>query len=267
MLMSVAFGSAALPSCSDSSFRSDTGVPQRPIDGNPSPLESGNNPNPFAKAGKSLDLYFIMDKSGSLYVDPVTQKQNSGSDVECKRFDALQALLNSLRGKLKSGEQVRMTIVTFSRRGSQLGTLDDVLNQSQEQIRDKFRAGICDNPDFQTTNYERGISLTLQSFETNTASKKLDLQSVVFFSDGAAKDTNTDMLEQSISRLNTAFPQRIYGVLLGNTLDKCVLRDSNGRNLQTQECMLKVVGNDSQRLLNVDNAQGLASAWADLVNR
>jgi hypothetical protein len=71
-----------------------------------------------------------------------------------------------------------------------------------------------------------------------------------------------------MSQLNSTFPNRIYGVLLGRTQDRCVLKDSaTGRALQTSECMLKVVGNAPARLVSVDAAQDLASAWADLVNK
>ncbi|MEN9811121.1 MAG: hypothetical protein RLZZ488_2688 [Pseudomonadota bacterium] len=266
-----------LPSCSDSNFTSDRTAKPAPADGgNKSPLENGNNSKPgggnltdpgFAEEGRTLDLYVVMDKSGSLYVDPATQRMNSGSDPTCKRFDALLALVDSLRGKLKSNEQVRMTLVTFSKSAKSLGTMDGVLAQSREQISRKFRAGVCDNPDYDTTNYERGISTALQEYAANLSTGKLDLESVVFFSDGAAKDRDAGLLEQSIRRLNTAFPSRIYGVLLGQTSDRCVLKDSSGRALQTSECMLKVVGSIPEKLLSVDDANGLAAAWSDLVNK
>lgn len=264
-----------LASCSDSKFTSDRGERPRPAaDGSKSPLENGNNSGPgnltdrgFAEAGRSLDLYVVMDKSGSLYVDPVTQRMNTGSDPNCKRFDALLALVDSLRGKLKSNEQVRMTLVTFSKNAKALGTIDGVLMQSRDQISSKFRAGVCENPDYDTTNYERGISVALQEHAANLSTGKLDLESVVFFSDGAAKDRDTGLLEQAIRRLNSAFPSRIYGVLLGQTSDRCVLKDSAGQFLQTSECMLKVVGNVPEKLFGVDDANGLAAAWADLVNK
>ncbi len=279
-LLSVACGlslALVLPSCSDSSFKSAAGGPQPPgADGNKSPAEDGNNPQPgdqktepgFAKSGKSLDIYVIMDKSGSLYVDPVTQKLNSGSDVACKRFDALLQLVDSLRTKLNSDEPVRLTVVTFSKQANVLGSMEQLLSQSRQQVTAKFRAGVCDNPDYDTTNYERGISATLMTHQSNIATKKMDMESIVFFSDGAARDSDTRILEESISRLNTTFPNRIYGVLLGKTQDKCVLKDAaNGRSLQTSECMLKVIGNTPARLISVDDASGLSAAWADLVNR
>jgi hypothetical protein len=265
-----------IPSCSDSNFKSEAAAPKQPsAGGNQSPVEDGNNPQPantpepgFAKAGKSLDLYVIMDKSGSLYVDPTTQKMGSGSDVECKRFDALLQLVDSLKTKLNSNEQVRLTVVTFSKDAQPLGSLDQVLSLQRQQIIEKFRAGVCDNPDYDTTNYERGISSALQSHSANTNRKKLDLESVVFFSDGAARDTDSRKLEEAVTQLNTRFQGRIYGVLLGRTQDKCVLKDAaTGRSLQTGECMLKVVGNAPARLLSVDDAGELAAAWADLVNK
>ena len=268
--------SVVIPSCSDSNFKSAPSAPKQPsADGRQSPPEGGVNPQPdvapepgFAKAGKSLDLYVIMDKSGSLYVDPTTQVMGSGSDVECKRFDALLELVESLKTKLKANEQVRLTLVTFSKEARLLGSLDQLLSQTRPQITQKFRAGVCDNPDYDTTNYERGISTALQSRSANILSKRLDLESVVFFSDGAARDSDSQKLEQAVSQLNVTFQNRIYGVLLGRTQDKCVLREpATGRLLQTSECMLKVVGNSPSRLVSVDDAQDLADAWADLVNK
>lgn len=261
---------AFLPSCSDSTFKSTPGAPQRPADGNgqKSPPENGNNNTPgFLKPGKSLDLYVVMDKSGSLYVDPVSQKMNTGSDVGCKRFEALLALSDSLRSKLKADDEVRLTVVTFSKNANQLGTMDKLLSQTRQQISAQFRAGVCDNPDYETTNYERGIQFILDSRSKNTADKKLDLENVVFFSDGAAKDKDTRLLEESIRNLNSTFPSRIYGVLLGKTRDNCVLKDTSGRFLQTSECMLKVVGNEPVKLLSVDDASGLEAAWAGLVDK
>lgn len=284
------FSVAVLSSCTESAFRSSSGEGAAP---KPSPEVGKKSPNepekpknptviatatppkpvtppppPFVQIGKSLDLYVIMDKSGSLYIDPSTPDvMNSGSDVSCKRFDALLKLVDTLRGKLTQGEMVRLSLVTFSREGAQLGTLNNVINLSRQTIDSKFRAGVCDKPDYETTNYERGISLALDSYANNKAQKKLDVESIVFFSDGAAKDENTQVLENSIARLNSVFPRRIYGVLLGNTSDKCVLKDAAGRNLQTRDCMMRVVGNESAKLLSVDDASGLEAAWVSLVGK
>lgn len=268
-LVAAGLASVFMPSCSNSSFNSDAGGPPAATGkGDKSPAENGNNNPPgFATAGKTLDLYLIMDKSGSLYIDPSTQQPNSGSDVACKRFDAMLDLVDSLRTKLNSNEEVRMTVVTFSSGARNLGTMNSVLSQTRKDVSSKFRAGVCDNPDYDTTNYERGISVALQGHEENLREKKLDMESVVFFSDGAAKDKDSRILEESMRRLNSTFASRVYGVLLGRTNDRCVLKDSTGRNLQTQECMLKVVGNDAAKLLNVDDASGLSAAWADLVNK
>ncbi|MEN9826779.1 MAG: hypothetical protein RI953_2524 [Pseudomonadota bacterium] len=268
-LVAVGLTAVFMPSCSNSSFNSNAGGPPAAGGkGDKSPAENGNNNPPgFAAAGKTLDLYVIMDKSGSLYIDPSTQQPNSGSDVACKRFDAMLDLVDSLRTKLNSNEEVRLTVVTFSKSAKNLGTMNSLLSQSRKDVSSKFRAGVCDNPDYDTTNYERGISVALQSHDDNLRQKKLDLESVVFFSDGAAKDKDTGILQESIRRLNSTFSSRVYGVLLGRTNDQCVLRDSNGRNLQTQECMLKVVGNESTKLLSVEDANGLSAAWSDLVNK
>ncbi|NBW83444.1 VWA domain-containing protein, partial [bacterium] len=185
-LAGVGLASFLMPSCSDSSFKSDAGGPPAatgPAKGDKSPTESGNNNQPgFAAAGKTLDLYVIMDKSGSLYIDPSTQRPDSGSDVACKRFDAMLDLVDSLRTKLKSNEEVRLTVVTFSKSARNLGTINSLLLQKRSDVNSKFRAGVCDNPDYDTTNYERGISVALQSHEDNLRQKKLDLESVVFFS-------------------------------------------------------------------------------------
>ena len=111
--------------------------------------------------------------------------------------------------------------------------------------------------------------LELQTHQINTKSsrEKLQIESVIFFSDGAAKDTDVHLLAQSINNLNSAFPSRVYGVLLGKTLDQCVLTDMFGRNLSTRECLLKVVGNEPAKLIGVEDANGLSAAWSDLVNK
>lgn len=260
-------GAPITTACKNSSFTSG-GIPTATGDGNAQrALNERDEQSGFAVAGKTLDLYLIMDNSGSLYVDPQNQRAGSGSDVECKRFDAVLDLVDSLRTKLKSSEEVRMTVVTFGKSALRLGTIDKLLSQSKEALRAQFRSGVCNSSSLETTNYERGISVALQSHDQNVSQKKLDLKSVVFFSDGAAKDRDTQALEASIERLNQTFKSRVYGVLLGRTTDKCVLRGPQGQNLQTKECMLKVVGNDTDKLLNVNDASGLSAAWANLVNK
>lgn len=225
------------------------------------------NAEGFAQAGKSLDLYVIMDKSGSLYVDPTTRSMpNSGSDPQCKRFDAFLALTEALKGKMKQGEQVRVSIVVFNDGVEALETTENILSLDRAAIETRYKSGVCDIQDLKGTQYAVGINKALEEFLRLSSSKKLPLESVLFFSDGAARD-DENPLRQAIAQLNSTFPQRVYGVLLGQTSDKCQLRSSTGTQLSTTECMLEVTGKSTERLLQVDKADGLVNALTGLVNK
>ncbi|MBM3380881.1 MAG: VWA domain-containing protein [Betaproteobacteria bacterium] len=221
----------------------------------------------FFSSGKSLDLHVIMDKSGSLWVDPnMSTVMGSGSDPECKRMDALLDLIDGLKAKLTKGEFVRLTVVTFSNGSAAVGSLPDVLKESRSSIDQKLRPGVCTFPgQLETTNYAEGISESLSELRRLRATKKLEVETSLFFSDGAAKDSPTRLLD-AISELNAEFPKRIFGILLGNTSDQCTLSEG-ARRLSTIECLRKVVGNANEKVVQSDDAAGLSAAMTSLLEK
>jgi hypothetical protein len=222
----------------------------------------------FAQAGKSLDLYIVMDKSGSLWVDPSSDSKTigSGSDPSCKRMDALLDLLAALRTKLKSGERVRINVVTFGDNGESLGSFDNVVSKLNSEIEAKFRPGICDYPGRQSTKYAQGIKIALNDYAKNKGAGKFDLETTLFFSDGAAKDSPQELTD-AINKLNSTFPKRVYGILLGKTSDVCTLEDNSGKNLSTEECLREVVGKDPNKVIQATDAAGLSAAMTSLLQK
>jgi hypothetical protein len=221
----------------------------------------------FFSAGKSLDLHVIMDKSGSLYVDPTAPtKMGSGSDPTCKRMDALLDLIDALKTKLTRGEFVRLTVVTFGNDSDIVGSVEDVLKQSRTSIDSALRSGVCTYPgQLETTNYSKGIRESLGELKRWRTIKKLDIETSLFFSDGAARD-NPSSLEAAIADLNSEFPKRVFGILLGNTSDGCSLKES-GRGLTNLECLRKVAGNAPEKVVQTADAAGLSAAMKSLLEK
>lgn len=249
----------------------------------------------FLPTGKSLDLYVIMDKSSSLYrVMDTMGNIVAGTDPSCKRFDALLDLIDEMRKKLVAKEQVRLTIVTFgtnpahfnregfrvdgidpSARENVLKTLksmDDLMSQPRSAIDQTFRAGVCaDNRDPQYTHYASGIKETLNSKIGLTALKKFDAETALFFSDGAANDPTEEELKEAISSLNTAFPGRLWGILLGDSKTVgnggglCTLKKAGDFQMTADECMFMLVGADPSKLLRVQSATDLSAALTGLI--
>lgn len=258
-------------SCSDGKFATSGGGPS-PADSSKAEgerhaaggVKAGGE---FFKPGNSLDLYIVMDKSGSLFRDPSTPfTENTGSDPQCKRFDALLDMVDTLRTVAVQKEEIRLSVVTFGSKSRSLGTLEDVLASTRAQIDEKLREGICEFRGIESTHYAKGISASLSQYAANKERKKLNLESVLFFSDGAAKDA-TDELKEQIARLNSAFPNRVFGVLLGNTSDSCSLSDDANKPLSTTECLLEVVGKAEQRLIKAADAAGLSNAMKSLLSQ
>jgi hypothetical protein len=245
----------------------------------------------FLPTGKSLDLYVIMDKSSSLWRD-VDEKENkiAGTDPTCKRLDALLDLIDEMRKKLVAKEQVRLTIITFgtnpahfnmadfnpmrldpSARESVLKTLkpmDDLLSHPRSAIDAEFRAGVCnDSKDPQFTHYASGIKEALNSKFGLTALKKYDVETALFFSDGAANDPTEEELKDAIDKLNNAFPGRLWGVMLGEGTGKCTLTKAGGAKLSAKECMVMLVGADLSKFLLVKSAAGLSAALTGLIEK
>lgn len=260
LVTTVCLGGGFLNACSDSQFNSEPKKEGQQV------IRSSASGEGFAQAGKSLDLYVIMDRSGSLFVDPKTMTKNSGSDPQCKRFDAFLALVEALKVKLKQGEQVRVNVVAFNEEDFHLPPSENILALSRNEIESLYRSGVCDDKKIRGTLYAKGINKALTVYQQQIQQKKLPVESVLFFSDGAARDEVAD-LREAIDQLNAKFPQRVYGVLLGQTTDQCSLRTPERIPLTTRECMLEVTGNAPDKLLQVDNADGLVAALTGLVNK
>lgn len=263
-----------ITSCSNGNFKStekETKPDQTSRAGQES-TQAGKAVSPgseFAQAGKSLDLYIVMDKSGSLWADPSSDSKTigTGSDPSCKRMDALLDLVAALRTKLKSGERVRINVATFGNKGKSLGSFDNVLGKSNKEIETNFRSGICDFPgQLESTKYAQGIKVALNDYAMNKAAGKFDLETTLFFSDGAAKDSPEELTD-AINKLNATFPKRVYGILLGKTSDICTLEDNSGKNLSTEECLREVVGKDTNKVIQATDAAGLSAAMTSLLQK
>jgi hypothetical protein len=267
---------------------------------NPETIGTKATPPPatgeFFQAGRSLDLYVILDNSGSLYRDsstsvlltpgrpailgipgiptiPVVQnglpqvpQQKSGSDPDCKRLSALLDMIDALRAKASAQEEVRLNVVTFGSGGKYLGSFDSVLKEKREKLGAKLQREVCENNNYESTMYTAGINYTLAVLKSNKTKRKLDLETVLFFSDGAAKD-DEDSLRESIIKLNKEFPKRIYGVLLGETPDHCNLTADNNKQLTTKECLTAVAGNDPDKVLSASDASQLSERMISLLEK
>lgn len=233
----------------------------------------------FLQEGKSLDLYVIMDKSESLYPNPggvfringIKQKidPDPGSDPNCKRLDALLDMVDAIRNRLTKGERVRMNVVTFGNDSKNLITFDKLLSLQRAEIQAKLETGLCSaNEEIQLTMYAKGIDASLQNYAVNTVQAKLDVETVLFFSDGAAKDEE-NILRKSILDLNLKFKTRIFGILLGSTTDDCSLKKTifSQTPMSTRECMEEVVGQVPGRVIQVDDAAGLSNAMVSLLKK
>lgn len=231
----------------------------------------------FFQAGKSLDLYVVLDKSASLFHAKTTIKDTQafdrslGSDPDCKRFDALKFLIMSLDEKFKGDEQLRLTVVTFSDDASSLGKYENVLDDTENNINN-LRLGVCEMPPglepyTGKTKYSKGISRILEIQKENIKKSELDLQTLLFFSDGAPNDDEVE-LRGSLNRLREVFPKRVFGVLLGSPPDKCSLTKADGTQKKTTiECMLEVVDFNPKRLRQAGNAEQLLTEMGSLIEK
>lgn len=147
--------------------------------------------------------------------------------------------------------------------GSEFAQAGKSLNS---EIEAKFRPGICDYPGRQSTKYAQGMKIALNDYAKNKGAGKFDLETTLFFSDGAAKDSPQELTD-AINKLNSAFPKRVYGILLGKTSDVCTLEDNSGKNLSTEECLLEVVGKDPNKVIQATDAAGLSAAMTSLLQK
>lgn len=227
----------------------------------------------FLPTGKSLDLYVVMDNSTSLFSIPTSGQ--AGTDPSCKRFDALMDLIDEMRKKQTAGKAVRLSVVRFATQADDVYFDESVLEKTRDQLSEKLRGPLCfdgDRSPAPVTNYNRAISLALQKKNSLVLSKKMDVESVLFFSDGAANYGEEGELRKLIDDLNKSFPRRVWGLILGNAkiLDaqrqnECILRRAGGSKLSAKECMEILVGSDLGKLIQVDSASELSSKLTELL--
>ena len=219
----------------------------------------------FFKKGQSLDLYVVMDKSGSLweYLGSV------GSDPECLRLNALLDLVEGLRGQLNQKEQVRLNVITFGTVATPVGNISDSLSMTRAELELRLRSAICEPPPpfDRSTIYASALDLISAQLGEQRGIKKLDVETAIFFSDGAAKDMRESELRESIAKFNASFPKRAYGVLLGETVDRCNIRDASGERLSTIDCIGEVVGGDQTRVVQAANAAKLSETMIQLLKK
>lgn len=154
----------------------------------------------IAAVGRSLDLYLVMDKSGSL----------EDNDRDCLRFEALSSFKKELRTFLGENGDVRASIIQFSERGSFLATIDNFLSISPESFAADFRRDICESDGH--TNPSDAFDITLSTFSSLKENPK-DMASVLFFTDGLP-NRRTDVLPQKVNEMKAAFGEKIFSILL-----------------------------------------------------
>lgn len=308
-LMLCVVATVAAASCSTAKFSSLAPAQEKPAQSNASaePAKAGNGDfaqgksgraakaagESFLQPGKSLDLYVIMDKSNSLQLIVDNKGEVvEGTDPKCKRFDALLDLIDEIKKKLVAKENVRLTVITFGtdpkyandRRFffmgrpltesvlNTVGSTDDLLSLSRDKISEIYRAGVCsDNTQKQFTHYASGIRELMKSKFALTALKKFDVETALFFSDGAANDPDETELKTSIEKLNANFPRRLWGIILGeaslnqNEDSLCILKNNQNKKMTAEECMTAVVGGDQSRILRAKSAADISSALVGLI--
>lgn len=222
----------------------------------------------FFKKGQSLDLYVVMDKSYSLWESP-EPFGGEGSDPSCLRLNALLDLIDGLREELFQKEEVRLNVITFGTFASSLGTISDILSVSRAELDQRLREPVCNKPNRANGNtfYSNALNLISEELKIQRGLKKLDIETAIFFSDGAARDRDEAELKSAIEKFNESFPKRAYGVLLGKTLDKCNIKNDAGDRLSTFDCVAEVVGSDSSRVVQSENAAKLSETMIQLLKK
>jgi uncharacterized protein YegL len=219
----------------------------------------------FFKKGQSLDLYIVMDKSGSLW----EYQGSEGSDPNCLRLNALLNLVDGLRTQLNQKELVRLNVITFGSRATNVGSISDLLSMSKSELDDRLRSAVCDKPSSsnRSTIYSNALNLISEQLKTQRELKKMDVETAIFFSDGAAKDEDANELRSAIVEFNKSFPKRAYGVLLGETADTCKIENASGEPLSTIDCITEVVGGDPTRVVQSASAQKLSETMIQLLKK
>ena len=190
-------------------------------DNNPSSaVGDDNNPNnsinegadngSIAQKGKSLDLYFIIDISGSLgQSGPLGV--SVGNDPNCLRYDGLIKFKNNLTNHLGKDGDVRATFVLFSSEAEVLATIDDFLAYENTNFENTYKDSICKTGG--QTNPSDAFKLTTNTYKKLDAITTKDMASVLFFTDGQP-NRGLSKLDQRIAEMKENFGDKIFSVFL-----------------------------------------------------
>ncbi|NBW82681.1 VWA domain-containing protein, partial [bacterium] len=158
--------------------------------------------NKIAAAGMSLDLYAIVDISGSL----------NRTDRNCTRFEALKTFFKELKTTLGENPDARLSLTVFSSQATFVGTDDSFLKLSDAELDAKYRSTIClSNGD---TNISKAFTMTKDVAENLIRTSPKKVSSVLIFTDGMPTDMPQPI--DAAALLRSVFPDRVFGVLLGD---------------------------------------------------
>jgi hypothetical protein len=163
--------------------------------------------NMFAIKGKSLDVYFVIDASGSL------QKNDPG----CLRFAAFQLFQEELKKLLGPTGDVRASVILFANSARLLSTQNDYLKLTTEEITSLYKSSICSNSS--GTNATAALNLTASTAQQLQALGKKEVSSALFFTDGRPSGGLTSELTKASDSIKATFPSHVYGLLLNKTTD------------------------------------------------
>lgn len=205
----------------------------------------------LAQKGKSLDLYFIIDVSGSL----------SRTDPDCDRLDALLDFKSELTKYLGDTEDVRASFVRFNDKARFMGTIDDYLGLSKSDFKDKFKDDICD--DEGKTNTADAFEETVDKYNDLKSSPK-DTRSAILFTDGMPTK-GEDQLDRRIDEMKDVFGKKIFSVLLwDDSAASSGIFSALGSKDKAQKFLKKATGS-SDRVKSVDDPSGIGKAIADFL--
>jgi hypothetical protein len=158
--------------------------------------------NKIAAPGMSLDLYAIVDISGSL----------KRTDPNCTRFEALKTFFKELKTTLGDNPDARLSLTVFSSEASFVGTDDSFLKLSDAELDAKYRPSICRAEG--NTNISKAFNLTKSAAQNLMNSSPKKVSSVLVFTDGMPTDMPQPI--DAAAQLRSVFPDRVFGVLLGD---------------------------------------------------
>ncbi|NBW82944.1 VWA domain-containing protein, partial [bacterium] len=212
--------------------------------GNPPPEDASGNPpgNKIAVAGSSLDLYAIIDVSGSL-------NQN---DPSCTRLAALKAFFSDLRKVLGTNPDARLSLTIFSSTATFIGTDNGFLQLSDNEFDDKYRRYICQANG--NTNISQAFNLTREKALPLIQNSPKKVASVLIFTDGFPTDMPLPIA--AAAQLRDVFPNRVFGILLGSA---GMIFGGN------PEAFINQVTGATERVRRVDQVNDLATALSSFI--